>query len=716
MRLQFMGKIERIKQILWLHIFALTLIVAIPHGIALAQPGSTNRPPSVITIVVPYKGAALQVVSWANEESEIDFRHKPDWAGRCTAAFTATELAQFLKQTLNQVVIAYAESKPEQGFFIELAITDPASRVCSFTIEPAANGVVITGDGRTGLLYGGYEFLRMQGWRWYAPGEGNQISPAKRERLVLPEKRTVYQPNMDLGRGFFFNDEPNKESTDFWIWMARNRLNIVGYRLASGPLQNKLGMIFNDGGHIFEKVLNPDWIMPSGKILWDEHPNWYGLPEDGKRVKNLALRTQFCVSQPDLMEFLGKELLGMLMGKWKHSDLVNVWGFDTWGGICSCEKCKQLGNGTDQALHFLSALRDYLYAARIDGRLDRDVRMIMCAYEGTTTMDGPVNPFPKNLIDAGDMIVFYPINRCYAHSFYDKTCKKNDQYQKKLASWFSQTPSMNLHFGEYYNVSKYEDLPLLFTGCIQQDIPYYYEAGCRGITYMHVPLVNWGPRTLTQALYAQLAWDVTTDVDAFLDEYFAKWYGSYAGQMRKAYKKNEEAWRFISQWRNWHYSILSQLLVWDGQPPKKELAFSEDLLSGHFQNDKEAIRSGQHSIELLNEVLKAVDEVREIAITRPPYDLRISEDYRLLRYGLHTMELMTYMLAYYEALHVSASEQSDKEWSNIQCVAKDMDSYWVPIAFEGGGKAGIVINDALTRTQLRKLFQRCKQYRIDNNL
>ncbi len=709
-----MKKNYTIKKIFCFQLFAL---IFMSQSICFTKTVFSNEPSTIVTIVLPYKDAtASQVVFWANEEKDIDFRKDPVLAGRCTASFTATELAYFLEHTLSQMVVAYAESEPEHGFFIKLAIKDPASRECSFSIEPVANGIVITGDGRTGLLYGGYEFLRMQGWRWFAPGDEGQIAPTKKKQLFLPEKKSLFKPTFDLGRGFHFADRPDQESTDFWIWMARNRMNLVGYRQATGDLQKKLGMIFIDGGHIFEKVLDPDRIMPSGKILWDEHRDWYGLPKNGKKIKSHALSTQFCVSQPDLMEFLGEELLGMLMKDWNEADLVNVWGFDVFGSTCSCEECKQLGNGTDQALHFLSALRDYLNVARIDKRLDHDVRMIICAYDGTNTLEGPQNPFPKNLIDSDDKAVFYPIDRCYVHDFYDETCKKNNQYRKYLDSWFSQSPSMDIYIGEYYNVSKYEDLPVLFTDRMRQDIPYYHKAGCKGITYMHVPLVNWGPRTLTQTLYAQLAWDVTTNVDAFLDEYYAKWYGSFAPQMREAYKKNEEAWRYISQWRNWHHTILRQLMGWDGKTPKKELIFSENLLSGHFDNAKEAIRSGRHSIKLLAEVLTIVDKVREIAIIEQPYDLRISEDYRLLRYGLHTMELMVNMLAYYEALRSNIPDQGNKEWDNIQRVAKEMDSYWVPIKYAKIGKAGIVSEDALTRTQLKELFQRCKQYRIDNNM
>ncbi len=665
---------------------------------------------SSITIVVPYQNASLLVKTWANEENQIDFRTDSICAARCTAAFTATELSHYLKKTLTQTDISFSETRPVNGFFIELAIKKTGSKECSFSIEPLSGGILITGSGRTGLLYGGYEFLRMQGWRWYDLGEEGEIALPKQTGLILPEIKENFHPSMDLGRGFYMSTEL-KQSSNLLLWMARNRLNLISYGTATAPLANKLGMIFINGGHIFESILNPDRPMPSGKILWEEHRDWYGLKQNGKQEKDQAQAIQFCDSQPDLVRFCGDDLLKLLMGKWKEADLVNLWGFDTWGSTCECENCKKLGNNTDKSLHFFSAIRDYLNIARVEGRLDHDIRMVLCAYEGTGTMESPENPIPKNLVDAGDVVTFYPINRCYAHSFYEKNCQTNGTYRKDLTSWLSCRSTLGMIFGEYYNVSKYEDLPVLFTHTMRQDIPGHYNAGCRGIIYMHVPIVSWGPRTLTQNLYAQLAWDVTTNVDAYTDEYFTKRYGPFASKMKESYSKNEDAWQNISQWRNWYNSVLSQILKWDGRIPENELNTTE-----HMGTASHVIQCGRRSVELLKDALRLADECKMIT-GHDPYDKRISEDYRLLHYGLQTMELMSDMVAYYEALRLNNSALADKEWSDIHRLEKEMDAYWIPIGFkEDFSLIELDSKDALTRTQLKELIGRCKKYRIDNNL
>jgi hypothetical protein len=471
-------------------------------------------------------------------------------------------------------------------------------------------------------------------------------------------------------------------------------------------------MIFNVGGHIFEAILAPDRVMPSGKTLWEEHQPWYGLPASGQRTKNRALATQFCVSQPDLMEFLGAELLKKIMGLWRQADLVEVWGFDTWGSTCTCTDCRALGNSTDQMLHFLSAMRDYLNRATANGRLDHPVTLSGCAYEGTSTMGGPGKPFPANLIAARDVIVFYPINRCYAHGLYDPACDDNRRYHEDLQSWLGRSPKMDVFFGEYYNVSKYEDLPLLFATTMRKDIPGHHAAGCRGLTYMHLPLVNWSVRTLTQNLYAQLAWDAGADVDALLNEYFSLWYGPFAQRMRVVYDHTEAAWRHVSQWRNWDKtSVLHQLLRWDGRKPTRPMT-----IPAHLGDVARTTATGHEAVEKLNAALEIMASLRRASDFQPPYELRIGEDARALRYGRDTIELMSLLVEYREALLQDRADQANTLWRRIEQVAQSLDSYWVPIGFAGKGKAGIESRDGLTRSQLRDLVRRCRNYRIQNKL
>ena len=675
------------------------------------------RPGMTITITVPF-GTPERVPVWAEEESEIDWRADGERAARSTLSFAALELERHLRRTIPGLEVRYASAGAAGLLRIELRIDARGRAPGSYTLEPAASGLSVTGEDRVGVLYGAYELLRMQGWRWYAPGAAGEVAPDP-SGLRLPEKRLDHSPAFDLYRGFD-SAYASQDSAELLVWMARNRLNLSSHRELTGPLGRKLGMIYKNGGHIFEPILDPDRVLPSGRTLWEEHRRWYGLPASGERVKENALRTQFCVSQPDLLEYLARELLGRIRGEWLEADLVAVWGFDTWGSSCTCPDCRNLGNDTDQMLHLLSALRGAIDAARGRGEITHDVRMAGCAYEGTSTLAGPGRPIPANLLDAGDCIIFYPIDRSYAEDFQDPGSDTNRPYAAALASWLGGARALPIMLGEYYNVSKFEDLPLVFTTRITNDLPSYRRSGARAITYMHLPQLCWALRTLNQGLYALLAYDAEADSSAYVEQYFRGWYGPHADLMRAAYELIESAWAHAAEWRAWHRSVLDLLLKWDGARPELALTPANRLATAGG-----ATSDGRRAIRLLTEALRTVERAQQsereraaaladlsgLAYARAvQYERRLGEDRRLVRYGLDTMRLMTETVAYHDALRRTDGKAADKAWGEIESIAAEMDSYWVPIDYEWPGP-GLGCRDALSRTQLRELIGRCRRAR-----
>lgn len=683
-----------------------------------------------VDIVVPYSGAERLTPIWAEEERRIDFHRDRMAAARCTTAFAAMELKRYLSRTLPHASIRIVQHRSGEACFIELRIADERREDESFVLERSGNGIVIAGAGRAGVLYGTYELLRLQGWHWYAPGESGEIVPEPCSLIMLPETKHSGKASMDLGRGFDF-EYVSEESESFFLWMARNRLNVAAYRDATAAFCRKLGMTFKVGGHIFEALLDPARFLPSGRTLWEQHPEWYGLPESGIRRKEEALRTQFCVSRPDLIEFLGQALTERLQRDWRDADRVDLWGFDTWGKSCMCADCRKLGNSADQLLHFVSGVRSIVNRAIARGEVNERVRLIVCGYEGTDTLHGPSAPVPANLTEAGDLTVYYPINRCYAHDMEASGCRSNERYHGALQSWTAHAANLPVVVGEYYNVSKFEDLPLLFTARLSRDIPAYRKLGVSGMTYMHVPLVNWGMRTLTQVLYAQLCWDADTDTAQFLEEYFANWYGPHAARLREAYEAVERAWESISDWRSWKKdSVLSLLLRWDGGRPSAPLAVSD-----HFGDAKGVLQAGRASLQLLETALRQINaalaedrsaaslqavgrtavnpvEARKQAANDLRYEHRLGEDRRLLLYGIDTLRLQVAFVSYYTALYEGGPAAAEASWTLIEQTAERMDSYFIPIGFEQPG-AGLESKDALTRSQLRGLIRRCRAQRAD---
>lgn len=671
-----------------------------------------------IHLVLPYEDVSRKMHVWANEERKIDFRKELDRATRCTVCYAGTELLDYLRKLGAEVT--YSDKVSEDVFNIVFAPIGN-SREEKFSLEPIENGVRIISEGRVGMLYGAYEILRLQGVRWL--NLDHDILPKEPlKELNLPTEKTEYESDMSLGRGFEF-EGLLKESTKLWKWMVRNRLNLAGARQNSLAFQKKLGFKLKLGGHIFERILNPDIITETGKILWEEHNDWYGFDPAKERTKENALLTQFCVSNDGLIKYLADELIYRLNNEWYDADIADLWIFDTWGSSCHCEKCLKLGSGTDRTLHFGAELRKHLNAAIKDGRLDHDVCMGLNAYEGTDNIEPPLNAVPELIANGKDIIAFAPILRCYKHTIKEGGCKKNDEYKEYIEKW----PQVPMSVNEYYNVSKFEDLPLTFMKSMQKDFQFYHENGVRSMTYMHLPIIEWGMRNITQVLFAELCRDVNADVDKIIKDYFVDRYENQAELAKEAYDLCEKASVYASSWRCWdNFCALSALRNWDGKTPKK--AFPQEV---HFEGNvikigEEAIEGYQKAYEIMRKArrqreIDALENVPEKFIIHVnPGQMRfakkdqivahIDEDIRIFGYGRDVMKLTVLFIKYYNAMYEGTD--TDGIWAEIQDLSEDMAGRYMPMDYVNSeDNIELGSKDMFERSQLRELYYKCLNVR-----
>ncbi len=661
----------------------------------------------MIHIILPYANAPRFYPAWAHEENDIDFRRDADRAARCTISYAAEELVTYLKR------IGLKACVSETAGEITILMKHVPDLGETFLVALEGSTLALAG-GRVGLLYAAYHVLEAQDIRWYSPWE--EYVPENVTGFTMPEAG-VFSPDMPAGRGFEF-EGALKESAMLYLWMARNRLNMSGMRPHAQQLQRKLGMSFQVGGHIFEHILEPSMAAGNGQTMIEAHPDWYGQPIN----QSNPLAIQFCTSNEELLEYLTQHLLGLLMGDWYEADRIELWGFDTWGATCQCEKCKKLGNGTDKLLKFLSYLRKRIDEETAKGNMDHPVQLVMGAYEGTSTIEPPENGFPENLLTSGDYTVYWPILRCYEHPL-KQPCQHNEIYARTLPGW----TAMPTVVGEYYNVSRYEDLPIQFTRTIQTDLRWYREIGIKGMTYMHIPMVEWGMRALTQCLFARLSWDADTDVEAFMQKYFEHLYGPFAETARKAYELTEEALINVASWRNWNSkSIYTHLCYWDGKKPEKPLWRDDHLGS-------EAASKGLHSADLLAEAINllrgaweeadlyfvgaftpAANSSLSPALSRSvqkknTISERIACDLRSLDYAQDMYRLMANLVLYHDQL--LADEDTEATWAEIQRLYRKMYSYCTGVTYECPA-VELSTRDALERSGMKALYYRCLKARM----
>lgn len=659
----------------------------------------------MINIRLPYENAPKYYGFWANEEKSIDFRNDLKTATRCTMSFAASELVAYLEKLGHKAEV----SEKEGNFTINLLCDEKECE--EFEISGDKNSITIKGMGRAGVLYGVYEFLETQGIRWYSPKE--EYVPENKE-LIMPEfKKYIY--DMPVGRGFEF-EGALKESESLYLWMARNRLNVSGMRYNTVAYQRKLCMKLKAGGHIFEKILAPTNYTEDGELFIDAHKEWYGKRDEEITTDN-AIKVQFCVSETSLLDYLADKLMDKIKNEWKDADVIDVWPFDTWGGSCQCDACKEIGNGCDRVLRLLSHLRTRTNIELANKTLDHNVKWSTDMYEGTDTLEPALNPIPQNLLDAGDYVQLAPILRCYQHKIGDRSCSINKYYAEQLEN----VKDIKLAITEYYNVSKFEDLPLMFTSTIVDDMKYYHKINVQAFGYMHVPMAEWGVRTLTQYLLANLTRNRNADADKIMKEYFLNLYGEYATEAEKAYKLCEKATEYASSWRSWsEFSVLSTLISWNGFNTAVPL-YRDDHLG------EDAVKKGIDASNMFKEAENIMKDIRRKVHTSLSFDVpdiiarginpsqqqkfktvipildRLNEDIRGLKYGADCFKLIALFAEYYETLY-NKQDETDV-WNKIYDLANEMSEYTFAYTCVCP-QIEIECKDALDRSGLKELFAR----------
>ena len=513
---------------------------------------------------------------------------------RCTACFAALELQRCLRAMTGRAGDFPILDDPQAPAGDLLLVGGPATNAASRRLAPAlgvgaaARGrlgregyrvksaavagrrvTLVAGGGRAGTLYGAYGLLHRLGCRWFAPGEVHEHVP---RATGIPDLDLTEQPSFDT-RGFHAWED--RASADFLLWMARNRLNYWCVEQRNHPLLRKLCIRLACGAHDAQsRFLNPykpypynhprfarDEAKPAdpypvgpldrgdangdGQLsAFEAHPEWFPLV-DGRRIPGPdpdrhTHGVNFCTANPHATaELVRRYVQALADGPYRDADVVRLWTLDggTW---CACAQCRALGTPTDRTLLLVHHLDREIKKARAAGRITRPIAIRFLVYQDV--LAPPTRPLPADFDYATCCGTFFPSHRSYVHRFDDPASAANAPLARALAGWATE-PTRHyrgpLCIGEYYNVSRFHNLPLVLMHVMAADLPRYHKLGARHVHYMHVTTGNWGTKALTNYQLARQLWDVAADCEALWQDYFARRYGPAAATMRRFYESLE---------------------------------------------------------------------------------------------------------------------------------------------------------------------------------
>lgn len=696
-------------------------------------------------------------IDWSDKNTQDD--------SQCTQAFAALELQSYLRKITSprigvnsaQFKVFHPDKKIFRGNKIILANIKHLDAYRDYKLDEHIKGVslkpqgfliksyksdgntnlLILGADRVGTLYGVYEFLESLGVRWYGLGEENEELP-EQQAFVMPNINITQQPAF-VTRGFWAKDD--RGHTDFFNWMARNRINLWSYAQPERGALKKRGINFLTGGHqIQQRFIDPHSVYPykhdlfeghdhkhhdpypqsslykgdinnDGVLSYSEaHPEWYGLINGKRNFDNRnKYGTNFCSSN----DFAVKELtdnfiIDLIDGKWSQADMVNFWPRDV-GQWCECDLCQALGTPTDRILKLQHQVRQGIDKARAEGRLNRDVILTAPAYLETRVP--PSRALPKGFDYKHNIMTFFPIERCYAHALNDKSCTEiNHHHFTDMNHWMSGEDRFykgTLFLGEYYNISLLASLPMVFSKVMSEDLPFYYQAGIRHMHYMHAETINWGTMLLTNYQFSKMLWNPSVDVNALMFELYEKFYGEKSAQAMQSFYYHLELAMSSMKTIRWAGKSLSESYSLDDRlkKDKAELFTTQHLQYAATSSEE---NDGRDILQMVADIKQAREFLNKAKslVDGNKYRLRIQEVEKRFAYGETIIDFYNHLLKMHIAHHAGEFKSAKLAFDKTALLVDKLKAMTDVIQVVGGTlKAG----DGFTATFNKETFERYKK-------
>ncbi len=380
-----------------------------------------------------------------------------------------------------------------------------------------------------GSLNAVYEFLRMQGVRWYVPDPIGEIVPEKKS-IALPEIDKTVRPDFAMRFPYQYFRMFSHEGTtrDELLWQLR---------LGLSQAPEVMGEHEMAGGHGINHVHSRNEIKKT-------HPEYFALFGDKRETGPYAGAP--CLSSEGLFQQNVKYVRAMF--DLYDAPMVSVMPEDGYGTLCQCELCK--GKGTPER-GWNGQLSDYVwdYVNRVGKEVYKTHpnKKISCLAYGSYEL-------PPLKIDklSPNIVVGIAQGRT---NFHDPEKFNNAVALRK--SWLAKLPDDHapIWIWEYYlhnrPRSPYGSIPVFFPHTIAKDlrslkgisIGDFLEMSReqqKGISELAVDHLN---------LYvtARLWWNADENVDAVLNEYYTLFYGPAAKEMKTFIEYSEANWPLMAK-------------------------------------------------------------------------------------------------------------------------------------------------------------------------
>ncbi|KAA0237475.1 DUF4838 domain-containing protein [bacterium] len=447
----------------------------------------------------------------------------------------------------------------------------------AFEVAVENDRVVISGESPRGALNGAYWLLEELGFAWIEPGEGGIAfsAPAPLDSGVYSQSPAFPRRTLILGQ-----DALHDEWQDWMEWASRNRLNDLFFHdtppsrtgratprptgaaaiaadgggwlferwdadgRAIAAAASRRGMSLQFGGHHLPTLLP--------RALFGDHPGWFPL-RNGERDPRFNL----CVSAPGAIGHL-QEAAAAFVARFSGADIYHIWPDDIpGGGWCECSPCSAL-SPSDQALIATNAIAEAV------ARAAPGARVAYVAYHDTVTPPEFARP------SANVTILWAPRERCYAHSFADPACAKNEkEYLEPFLGLLDMLGDdlSRLQVFEYYSDAiLFKGLAPAHLGVLPADARGYAAAGVTNLQNLMVGDRPWLGPPWHAWWMARCAWDPTAEAKLALRRFSEAAFPGAAALMAAYYEAMETAYSSLLDLHDMALTPRRDVLDFSGVP------------------------------------------------------------------------------------------------------------------------------------------------------
>ncbi len=375
-----------------------------------------------------------------------------------------------------------------------------------------------------GTYYAVSDLLESLGCRWYFPGDFGEVVPQLPTVRVAPVRKTV-RPELRVRDTWYSGHlaQTPTQAADFPLWKRRNRMtNPILWTNCNDPEAKFLQNPVDDSTYR---------LLPKEKY-WTTHPEYYALKTGGGRNERFL-----CPSSPGALQAATDTVLEDFRAHPDH----HTFAFSPPDEpvLCHCPDCVRAmhggfndeGNGTvsDAYFGFVFKLADAI-AQRAPGHW-----ITTMAYYNRCRPPEGVDGRRSNLL-----IQLASIQQCSIHSYADPHCWSRQDYGAMLRRW--QELSAGQVFYEYDPHDwTHSQRPGWRSQSIAEDLRLLKQGG--GWGFSNEGQMAWLATGLNYYVRAHLAWNLSQDPQALVEDFCRRFFGPAAEPMRRYYTTIEHALR-----------------------------------------------------------------------------------------------------------------------------------------------------------------------------